>query len=403
MRRFKKVFLILIVLLIISQIPFAYRLYKLKRLRNAIAQLNSRRLPTADDSFTEYLGVMHVHSFLGGHSAGTFEEIISAAQKNKLNFVVLTEHPSGNFDTSAMTLKDVHGGVLFVNGNEVALKDRERLLMLPGNEAAARAGELTAPAFIEQAHANGALTFVAYPQDFKNWSAPGYDGVEVYNLFTNSRRINPAVMFFDGLWSYRSSPEFLFANFYERPTEGLSLWDKAMTRAQRRLVATAGNDAHANVGLSLVDSTGKHLAGIQLDPYERSFQLVRMHVLLPKGQELNTQTLMEALRSGHCFIAFDILGDASGFRFDATNGTDSRIQGDELTLSSPAKLVVTTPLPSRLLVFRDGDVVHEEFNSTRAEFEVKDKGVYRVEAYLWQLPHAVSRQPWIISNPIYVK
>jgi hypothetical protein len=302
-----------------------------------------------------------------------------------------------------MTLKDVHGGVLFVNGNEVALKDRERLLMVPGGEAAARAGESSTPAFIEQTHTNGALTFVAYPQDFGNWDTPGYDGVEVYNLFTNSRRINPAVMFFDGLWSYGSYPELLFANFYVRPDESLNLWDKAMARDQRRLVATAGNDAHANVGLSLVDSTGKHLAGIQLDPYERSFQLVRMHVLLPHGQELNTQTLLEALRNGHCFIAFDIFGDASGFRFQATNGTDTRIQGDELLLSGSTKLLVTTALPARLLVFRNGDVIHEEFNSTRTEFEVKDKGVYRVEAYLWQLPHVVSRQPWIISNPIYVK
>ena len=32
-----------------------------------------------------------------------------------------------------------------------------------------------------------------------------------------------------------------------------------------------------------------------------------------------------------------------------------------------------------------------------------EKGSYRVEVYLPQLPGDVSQQPWIISNPIYVK
>ena len=115
-------------------------------------------------------------------------------------------------------------------------------------------------------------------------------------MFTNARRINPVVMFFDGLWSYRSYPELLFANFYERPAENLKLWDEALASG-RRLVATAGNDAHSNVGLTLNDSSGKTLLGIKLDPYERSFRLVRMHVLLPREKELTAESLLAALQA----------------------------------------------------------------------------------------------------------
>src|SRR6266481_9146505 len=136
MKRWQKLSLVLLALIICSQIPFAYRRYKLGRLRDAIQQLNSQRQPKPDEKFVEYKGVVHVHSFLGGHSAGNFEEIIAAAKQNQLNFVVMTEHTSANFNTAALTLKDVHSGVLFINGNEVAAPTEERLLIFPGNETA---------------------------------------------------------------------------------------------------------------------------------------------------------------------------------------------------------------------------------------------------------------------------
>ena len=37
--------------------------------------------------------MIHVHSFLGGHSAGTFTEVITGAKANQLDFVIMTEHP----------------------------------------------------------------------------------------------------------------------------------------------------------------------------------------------------------------------------------------------------------------------------------------------------------------------
>ena len=101
MKRWKKIVLVLLGLIIITQFPFAYRRYRLGRLQTTIAQLNSQRLTSSNPGdFVEYKGVMHVHSFLGGHSTGTFAEIIAAANANQLNFVVMTEHPSPDFDTA---------------------------------------------------------------------------------------------------------------------------------------------------------------------------------------------------------------------------------------------------------------------------------------------------------------
>ena len=416
MKRWKKLLLGLVLAVLISQIPFAYRRYELGRLRSAIQLLNSQRAQeTRDSSFAEYKGVVHVHSFLGGHSNGNFEDIIAAAKLNQLDFVVMTEHTSEDFNTAAMTLKGSHAGIFFINGNEAGGTNSDRLLVLPGDDsdhvsAASAPGtpadprtKLTTQDIISRAKSKGSLALVAYPQDFKSWDASGYDGVEVYNVYTNARQIKPLLMFFDGLWSFRSYPDLLFANFYRRPTENLKKWDDAIAATGRKLVATAGNDAHANVGISLNDSSGKTLLGLQLDPYERSFHLVRVHALIPRDKPLTSETLLSALAAGHCFIGFDLFGDTTGFRFSASNSSENRIQGDEIGLQKEVSLTVNTPVTSRIVLLKDGNPIQDENGINQKKFVINEKGSYRVEVYLPQLPKPVSDQPWIISNPIYVR
>lgn len=397
MKRWKKLSLVLLVLILLSQIPFAYRRYKLGQLHAAIQQVNSQRLPKQESKFTEYTGVMHVHSYLGGHSPGNFEEIIAAAQSNQLDFVVMTEHASDKFNTAAMTLKGRHGGILFLNGNEVLAGNADRLLMLPGDERAATGGgPYTVEDVIGGAKATGRLALVAYPQEFKSWAAKGYDGVEVYNVYTNALQINPVVMFFDGVWSYRSYPELLFANFYHRPDENLNKWDEAQRLNGTKLVATAGNDAHANVGFSFSSFQ------LKLDPYERSFRLVRLHVLVPANQGLTYESLLAAIAAGHCYVGFDLFGYTSGFSFTASSGAEQKIQGDEILLDREVKLLVSVPAVGRIVIFKDGKVVNDQVAASK-ELLVTEKGNYRVEVYLPQLGKPVGEQPWIISNPIYVR
>ena len=399
----KKLLLALLVVALLSQIPFAYRRYKLGRLHSAIQNVNSERAPEAQQlGFSEYKGVLHVHSFLGGHSKGNFEEIIAAAKENQLAFVVMTEHTSGNFDTASMTLRGMHAGMLFVSGNEVSTDNSDRFLSVPWDQSAnnqSRRPEEVAPGPKDRVP----LSIVAYPQEFKSWSTTDYNGVEVYNVYTNAREINPLLMFFDGLWSYRSYPDLLFANFYSRPVANLQKWDQAMASKGRSLVGVAGNDSHANVGVSLQDSSGKTLLGVQLDPYERSFRLVRVHALIRRDQPLTSETLLQALHGGHCFIGFDLFSDTTGFSFSASNGTETKIQGDEIAADGQVRLTVSTPVTSRVVLLKDGRVFEERSGARKQEFLVTEKGNYRVEVYLPQLPKPVSDQPWIISNPIYVR
>jgi hypothetical protein len=409
MSRRKKLLLLLLAIVVLSQLPFAYRRYQLGRLHAAIQQLNSQRVETQDNnSEVEFKGVVHVHSFLGGHSTGNFEDIIAAAQSNRLDFVVMTEHPSTNFNTAEMTLKGDHGGVLFLNGNEVRTVSGDRLLLIPGDAQAGADSQLSTQEVLSR-RADG-MALVAYPQEFKSWDATGYHGIEVYNVYTNARQINPLLMFFDGLWSYRTYPDLLFANFYRRPADTLKQWDEQIKQKGRRIVATAGNDAHANIGISLNDSSGKTLLGFKLDPYERSFRLVRLHVVVPRAlkeqsssSSLDEGMLSRAIAAGHCFIGFDLFGDTTGFRYTAHDEDEDRMMGDEIKLENEVRLTVNLSVPGRIVLLKDGNPVQDETGLRKKDYTVKEKGSYRVEVYLPQLPKPVADQPWILSNPIYVR
>lgn len=178
-----------------------------------------------------------------------------------------------------------------------------------------------------------------------------------------------------------------------------------MSRRARgvRLVAVAGNDAHANVGLSLGDAAGKKLLQIQLDPYERSFRVVRNHVLIEHDKPFGAETLLEAIREGHIFFSFDLFCDATGFFFLAENKLEKKIMGDEIALEDGVRLQVSAPVKCRIVLFKDGQRMMEERDVTNKEFTVKERGAYRLEVYLDQLGAAFQQRPWIITNPIYVR
>jgi hypothetical protein len=410
MKRRKKIALALLALLSVSQLPFAYRSYTLRRLGAAIDELNAGR-PAAGRPPGEYVGVFHVHSFLGGHSTGTLEEVVRAAKAERLDFVLMTEHPSPRLDTAAATLNGVHDGVLFVGGSELVASDGGRLFVAPGTAAPAQNPPLQE--LVTRAKSDWRLAVVGYPEEARDRSLSGFDGVEVYNLYTNAKRINSATMLFDGLWSFWGRPELLFARFYERPAANLRRWDEYNASGAGRAYAFAGNDAHANVGFAFEDQNSKKIFDFKLDPYERSFSLVRTHVINEGGghgaEPFDGQHLLGALRRGKFYLAFDVFGDPSGFSFTAAAARGSESwwadMGGEIPLppNGEVRLSVDLPVRARTVFYRDGQVVHTVPDAPRAYMAVEQKGVYRVEVYLDQLGSLLEGKPWIISNPIFVR
>ena len=116
-------------------------------------------------------------------------------------------------------------------------------------------------------------------------------------------------------------------------------------------------------------------------------------------------TLLAALRRGRSYISFDLFGDATGFRFTAESGGERRVMGDEIALPADGgvRLAVRSPVRGRIRILLDGETAREERDANASELVADRRGVYRVEVYLDQLGAPLMENPWIVSNPIYVR
>ena len=395
LKRWKKTALIVAALVTCAQIPFIYRRVQFGKLSHRIALLNVNRTPLESPRYKDLAGAIHVHTAMGGHSTATFEELIEGSKG--LDFVILTEHTADLIDTAAMTLNGTYGGVLFVGGNELDTASGDRMLLIPGTAAAFARRMTMTPAFIAPFQKEGRLAFVTYPERFTTWYST-FDGVEVFNLNSNTKKMNFVLFFLDALWSYGKYPELTLAKHLSRPDDNLRKFDEVASK--RRLTLFAGNDAHSNLGFHLVgdDSGNKHF-NLKFDRYATIFRIVRTHVLLDRDKTLTQQSLLDALRDGHCFIGLDMLSDTSGFSFS----TGGRIMGDEIPLAEMPAFKVATPQSSRIVMFKDGRRVSETPGVREMVFQPRERGSYRVEVFLDSLGKPFDQLPWIISNPIYVK
>ena len=406
MKILKRIFLVLLVLLLLAQIPFIYRRYQTGKLADKIAHLESQRSTFEHPQYKEYRGIIHAHTSLGGHSTGSFDELIAAANANDLDFVLMTEHHSDTFDTAAQTLNGVYGKTLFVGGNEIDTSDGDRFLLIPGGGEAAKARMNGTAAFLEAAKRENKLAFVTYPEKFKSWDSH-FDGIEVLSLHTQAKQMSWLAALGDLIWTYPSYPELMIAKSWARPDVNLAKFDEIAAR--RPISMFAGTDAHSNIGIHLFGTdAGDSLIDIKLDSYATIFQMARMHVLINKDEEFSRETLLAAIASGRYFVGFDVLGDTTNFRFTMRTASGDRHQGESHLLGDALILRVDTQpqnLIARIVIYRNGHAIvdSKEHYASWTEMSISEPGAYRVEVYRDDLGPPFDKMPWIISNPIYVR
>jgi len=405
MKKFlKRSLLIVLAAILLAQIPFAYRRYKFGQLRNKINEIAvaSQEIPKpTNPNFTEYKGIIHAHTNLGGHSTGRFEELVYASNANDLDFVLMTEHYSQMFDTASLTLNGVYGKTLFVGGNEIDTSDADRFLMIPGSADAFGLAKVPTASVIDKLHAENRLALVTYPETLKSADA-NFDGIEVFSLYTASKQLNPFITFFDLIWSGYSYPELVFASNFKRPEDNLAKYDA--TAARRKTSLFAGTDAHSNVGFHIFgDDAGHKWIDLKLDRYATMFGIVRMHLLAAKDAPLTRESLIATVKQGRFFTGFDSIGDTAGFMFTAESGSDRKQMGDEVPLASAASFKVFSPAAAHIVIFKNGVKFAEDLNVTEMSSKPDGPGEYRVEVYQNALGTPFDTMPWIISNPIYVK
>ncbi len=397
--------------------------------------------------WTEYRGVMHSHSELSHDSEVTFPEILATMHKAKCQFIFLTDHyVEGKADYS-LGWRGVHDGVLFVQGFE--MDEGFMPWGLPEDTVFSKGDD---PAEVaRRIRELGGVLALGHNEAPRPWEIPEIDAMEIYNIHSDmidnlvikNSRIDTVK---DALLNFRAYPEQTFRGFFD-PWLLMVItqkWDEQSKH--RNITAIAANDCHQNVGLKvyytsrdtvmLIDTghtdpskkitefkvnfltrpllrlffgklePDKLLYRTDLDPYERSSRFVNTHLL---AKELTEPALLDALRAGRAFIAFNMLGDAAGFAYVAEGGGKQVTMGESIALSPDLKFRAEAPLDCKFTLVRNGRSVATQDGRT-FEFDVRRPGKYRLEAAI-PMPgemtfagdkYALNHAPWVMTNYIEV-
>jgi hypothetical protein len=356
-------------LLIILQLPFVYEVCRSHQLIQYLDRVP--REEVADVPFVDLRGTIHVHSAAGSHSLGTYPEIIEAAKMAGYDFVFLTEHPRENSIYRPVYDRDV----ILIYGWEEVRPDGDRQL---------RSDDFQVVVFSE--YDGGPI-----PEDVT--------GVELFNMAVSAKQHNNLVGWLTWIYHKTTGYEELFpVHVWEIEEENFRGWDKACQR--QKLCGVIGNNAHQNLGLLLRTASGQRLLTILVDPYSVSFTFMSNHVMIPRNTEVGEEAVLAGLRNGSAYMAFEGLGDSTGFSFHAVSSGQILPMGSEADVG--AELVFQAPRPSRFRLVRSG-TVYRELEGSSFRLLTTDPGTYRVEVRLLNPPPLLRDKPWILSNPIYIR
>ncbi|MBI1819064.1 MAG: PHP domain-containing protein [Nitrospirae bacterium] len=353
--------------------------------------------------YFDYQGVIHFHTNYSGDATGTYEEIALEANREKMDFMISTDH------NTLGPLEDKKEGwyqkTLFLVGEELSLSvgyllalNIKTLPLTPGKKSQEVISDI-----VKQ----GGMVFIAHPNHPRwKWTMKedvGITGEEVLDFADQWYSASPASMLLSLLYYPFNSNAALMA-LYERPEETIREWDRR--NQSQNIIGIFAPDFHQAVRIT-------RNYKFPFPEVEKVLPIAHDHLLLKapfsgKFQE-DKEALYEALRQGHLYFSMDILQNASGFLFSAKQGEKIVWMGDQLPAGQPVTFSIQLPQPLEfrrtwIHLYRNGaEIARSEEGSFN--FSTLEKGVYRVEVEveipaLWKPARKVI---WIYSNPIVLR
>ncbi|RPI28473.1 MAG: hypothetical protein EHM61_05030 [Acidobacteria bacterium] len=367
MTRRKRLLLFVLLLLLLFQLPFVLSLYRTARLHRYLASLPLVDIPKPP--FQDIRGGIHIHSAAGGHSLGTYPEIIEAAKKCGYRYLFITEHPKPH----SLFQQVIDPDIVTIYGWDERQGGAGEMLCTGDRAICFQSGDDRPVA----AHAKG---------------------LEIFNLHQSAilkdSWFNRVSFFYHRLLH----PELYFFKLWAVDPSYLRTWDQELRN--RHLTGIGGSDAHQNIGLVLQTTAGKRLWALMADPYPESLTAVTTHVILRYGEAVTSDSILASLVAGSAYVAFEKIADPNGFSFHAIEEGQPRPMGS--TVRPGAGLVAQAPRRAVFHLIHNGKVRQME-TGTRLVAKAMEPGFYRVEVHLPDPPGDLEGKPWIISNPVYVK
>lgn len=352
----------------------------------------------------EYTGNLHIHTPYSDGEAW-HREIADAARRAGLDYVVVTDHNVLIQGIEGYHGDEQNGYTLLLTGEEVHDQTRlpqvnHALIYNTRREIAHHAAE--PQILIDETVKAGGLAFLAHPADhdikwvnesaipWVDWDIQGYHGIEIWNYMSNFKE-------------YLDTPRSSLRNVF-RPRkavigpspDAIKLWDELLSTGQR-VIGIGNADAHG---------TTFRLGPLKkvVYPYEFLFQCVNTHILTSQpliGQlELDRAEIFRALKSGSCFISYEIPGSTRGFRFSAQGQTGNVSMGGTLKLGNGVTLQILCPARAHIKLIHHGEVIAERSDNEAMTYTASKPGAYRVE--IWR-EYRGKERCWILSNPIYIE
>ncbi len=347
---------------------------------------------------------IHIHTRYSDGNA-THEELVNIAAKAGLDGIITTDH-----NIWIGGLEGYYGEgkkkVMLLVGEEV----HDRTLDPPGNHMLVFGTDKEMAPFsgnpqqlINQIMRSEGLAFIAHPMEdsleifhekafsWRDWDIHGFTGIELWNQLSEFKSVTH---------NYFSAAVNAF--FPKRMSLGLlertlALWDDLIATQKRPIIAIGGVDAHM-----LLKKFGPFT--IRLYPYLHHFRSVTTHILTSQplsGQFPDDRNLiLEALRQGHCFVAYDLPAPTDGFRFSVHNDDGHFQMGDQVQIKGGLTFQIRLPRKNVCRFVKDGKVIREWSDREVCTHITTEPGVYRVEAYI---PYKGKLRGWIFSNPIYAQ
>ena len=349
----------------------------------------------------ERVGVIHVHT-KASDGSGTVAEVMSAAEKDNLSFIAITDH---NVALTESELAEDPPDLPIISGVELGTNAGHFLALgIPASWVQPKTNDDRV--LLAAARDAGAFRILAHPfhphTPWTDWKTSDFEGMEIWNEDATWRQNN----FFgllDALLLYGVNDQLALVRLARTPDENFVKWDELLQ--QRPVAGICAADTHARIRLGFGNDW-------RFPGYVPSLKVAREHVLVSPDAGggnpalASAAELVNALKGGHSFCGLDSLYPADGFSFRVFSGSSSGGPGDFLPWTEATRLKISTPAGSSIpliKVFRDGREIDEQRSRTIDE-PIAGPGRYRTEVFL--------RQPgltgwgrwtlWVFTNPVYV-
>jgi hypothetical protein len=315
-----------------------------------------RSAPTErSDGWIDLRGVVHVHTRASHDSPGRIEDVVAAAHDAGISWVALTEHTEPGEQGS-------HGWI-------------DAVIVIPGFEIKVRGGSLLAlgvtrtpfrsrdpDEVVRWIHAEGGLAVVGHLDRWKIPLAEAFqttrpEAVELANLHSNADAARGALAWRAPLLPSRAALRALVT------LQGVYRDSWEQLPGPPALVGAV--DAHARMRLL-------GALGGTIDRYRDLFRVLTTHVLV---RERSAAAVLDALRAGRSYVAFEGVAAVDHFHFAAI----------------PEGFVLEAPRPARLMLFCDGAEVAAAEGSRAVLATPADAARCRAEAWL-------EGRPWIFTS-----